>query len=308
MMGMPTMKTRRGGGGGGRSLLRGRAFTIIEMLVSVTAMSIIIAAFGQILVQCKRVVITSHQTVRANHRVSATAETLRQDFRRLTRDGFLYIGAASGGRGATVVMTTGEPTHSILGDAKGYGSLVAYALSDNNSVGGYVLWRPEYILASSASTLPDTLNISIGDLKAMNRTDCQTWAMNVLGTMVDIPMPPRTMGEADVLWQAVTDKISVLSIMWTDGTADLNGTDPAELNWYGIDWIPDDSEGTNGHYLTTTKGDGNIELGAGGYGALWTSSNPHNWPVAVKVKYRLDDDELPEGYSRLQEVICETMP
>jgi len=262
----------------------GRAFTIIEMLVTITAMSLIVAAFGNILVQCKRVVTVSHRTMRANHRVAVITESIRRDFRRLSRDGFLYLGS-SGGNG-TIVLTTGDATESVLGDAKGLGSFVAYGLttsSTSDEMSPTVLWRPEYIFTDDESgSYPDTdkglgFNVTMQDLRAESAGGFQSLATSVIGRKGPVPMPPESMSDAGELWQVLTDKVVEFKVAWTDGRTEAG--DPV------------------GDFVWTEGGSD-----------LWTARSLHNWPMAVKVSYRIEDDDWPEGYTENHQVICEILP
>ena len=259
-----------------------RAFTIIEMLVTVTAMSIIIAAFGGILVQCKRVVTISYRTMRANHRVAVITESLRRDFRRLSRDGFLYL-SSSGGNG-TICLTTGDATESILGDAKGLGSFVAYGLTTSTYGGSTptILWRPEYIFAEGSAVFADTdsalgYNVTMQDLRAESVQGYQGLAQNVLGTMTPLPMPPQSMTDADELWRVLTDKVVDFRVDWTDGRA-ASGTPPGDFIWQNAS------------------------------NDIWTARNLYGWPMAVKISYRISDPDWPAGYTENHQVICEVLP
>ncbi|MHC4984579.1 MAG: PulJ/GspJ family protein [Planctomycetota bacterium] len=262
----------------------GRAFTIIEMLVTVTAMSIIVAAFGSILVQCKRVVTMSYRTMRANHRVAVITESFRRDFRRLSRDGFLFL-SSSGGSGA-ISLTTGDATESVLGDAKGLGSIVAYGLTTSSTLDGgqpSVLCRPEFIFADDDSaSYADTdtalgINVTMQNLRAESVAGYRGLADKALNTIGPVPMPPDDMSDADQLWRVLSDKVVEFGVDWTTGKA--GSGDPVG----DFIWQPASSD-------------------------IWTARNLHNWPMAVKISYRIEDEDWPEGYTENHQVVCEILP
>ena len=255
------------------------------MLVTVTAMSIIVAAFGTILVQCKRVVTISHRTMRANHRVAVITESIRRDFRRLSRDGFLYLGG-SGDRGI-VVLTTGDATASLLGDAEGLGSFVLYAITGSSTQGtgtGGILLRPEYVLTEETSLQFDDTdkalghNLNLHDLHARTESEQRLLAQSMVNNCIFLmPVPPDSMQDASELWRVLSNRVESLSVAWTDGRT--TEEDPlGDFVWHA--------------------GDSDI----------WTSRNAGNWPMAVRVSYSISDPDWPEGFIEDHQVICDVLP
>ncbi|KKN95084.1 hypothetical protein LCGC14_0181520 [marine sediment metagenome] len=299
-----------------------RGFTIIEMLVTVATLGIILSAFANVLLQCRRITTMAHRGIRANHRASVISEIIRRDFRRMTRDGFLCISSNNGHAG--VVLCAGDPSRSILGDAKGYGSIIAYGLVQRT--GGVaapidVLWRPEYIFKTEGTGSPEDLvtristnYLTLADVKSSDRFAANTLASGVLArSIIPVAMPPTTITGAADLWKVVTGDITYLSITWTDGSAPVGpeGKPVGGFNWYGID--RDQRLDT---YVIRGRNDSWGDQGAnatefasgGGYRALWTARNPHNWPKAIRFVYGIDDEQLPPGHPDAYEVIVDTLP
>lgn len=306
---------------GGRSAAM-RGFTIIEMLVTVATLGIILSAFANVLLQCRRVTTMAHRGIQANHRASVISEIVRRDLRRMTRDGFLCISSNNGHAG--VVFCAGDPSRSILGDAKGYGSIVAYGLVQRT--GGLdapvdVLWRPEYIFKTEGNDSPEDLVTKIStdyptlaDVKSCDRPAANTLAGGVLGrSLSPVAMPPTTVTEAADLWKVVTGDITYLSITWTDASAPVGpeGKPVGGFNWYGID-----RDQSLDAYVIRSKNDQWGDQGAnatefasgGGYRALWTARNPHNWPKAIRFVYGINDEQLPPGHPGAYEIIVDVLP
>ena len=254
---------------------RGRrlgAFTIMELIVTIAAMSIMMAAFGNILLQCKRVVSSTHRTLRMNHRISVVADLFRRDIGRLTKDGFLCITEVADGMPA-IIFTVGGDTQSVVGDVEGIGAIVAWGIAARQDPENLdILWRPEYVLYSQgtveddpvAGRLPpdvadflggladnaDTDNPPDGildmsletlkDIKAASHAEIagdSATSDNMIDNLLSendavFRIPPPSKAEADKLWKAVCKDIDRLSIAWTDYSETANGG----FKWYGLTW------------------------------------------------------------------------
>jgi hypothetical protein len=282
--------------------------TLVEMLVSITVLTVMILAFSTIMVQSQRFISLAQASRRSHALAASIGRVVRRDLRRASQNGFLAI--AYDGGSPLMVLTAAGVSHSIAveGDASltaGTGSLICYGQVANHAqghAGEMVLWRPEYILAGEAVTpSKDILNHSLAELQSNVQTTARTICDSVNGLRPnDISVPPVGLDQIDDLWQVLASGCEGLNITWTDGTVEP-GT--YNLNWYGMD------ENGQPHLC----GDSTIEdPNATQYFALWTHEDQTNWPKAIKVRFRITDKNLPKNAAGLRafdyDVICNLGP
>ncbi len=285
--------------------LKRGGLTLVELLVSVTILLVMIMAFSTILSQSQKVVSGTQATLRANSAANAIAEVIRNDLRKVSKQGFLCITEVSGQ--PTLLMTSAGASNSIVGNATGTGTVVSYGLCNNNSSTAVndVFYRQCWVLDQDpATTGLDKWNNDLGNLQILPRfhaTDFDIIELintAVTGLLANAPasltVPATDISEINELWQALSIECTTLEIVWTDGTINDAGT-PADLsddyvNWFGI-----------GNVI----GDAAIEEAASPYQALWTHHNQNNWPKAIKIRFTIRDDALPEEFQNMDyEVIC----
>ena len=316
-----------------RNRIRRRGFTIMELVVTVAAMTIMMAAFGNILLQCKRVVNATHLNLRMNHRISVVADLFRRDIQRMTKDGFLCLTEMADGLPA-IMFTTGGPSYSVLGDVEGYGSIVAWGLAgrrEKDSMNTHldVLWRPEYVFYSKGEIAfdptggrqpPDVANFMYpGDennLETLQMIKAATHEelagpLGVIDNIVSentatYMIPPPSKREADKLWKAVSRDIKRITIMWTDYS---EWNDDDSIKWYGMEWdysanLESWSYAIKKQLETPTAGHPEF-YSQDGYRAIWTSHEPGRWPKAVRLQFYFADEALPSGFGKVYEVICD---
>jgi len=286
---------------------RRAGLTLVEMLVSITVLTVMILAFSTIMVQSQRFISLAQASRRSHALAASIGRVVRRDLRRASQNGFLAI--AYDGGSPLMVLTAAGISHSIAveGEASltsGTGSLICYGQCVNNAPGaeGGILWRPEYILAGEGVTpSKDILNHSLAELQSNVQTTARTLCDSVNDMRPsDISVPPVGLDQIDDLWQVLASGCEGLNIRWTDGTVEP-GT--YNLNWYGVD------ENGQPHLC----GDSTIEdPNATHYFALWTHEDQTNWPKAIKIRFRITDKNLPKNAAGLRafdyDVICNLGP
>jgi type II secretory pathway pseudopilin PulG len=244
--------------------------TLIEMLVSVSILSVMILAFSTILVQSQRVISVSQTSRRSHAMAFAIARVIRGDFRRITQNGFLAICNRTDANQTPLMMfTTAGATQGAASDARGAGSLVCYSMCDNSfntpAKKSSILWRPQYILSQfnggqgnlglNVPNRPEQMNIDLASIQLLPRREASP-TPGVIDSIVEIPytiasnwtppricVPPKSGSDIGQLWQALVMDCSNLSITWTDGTSEAltvsNSPPPIvmgnNLKWYGLD-------------------------------------------------------------------------
>jgi len=276
-----------------------RAFTILELLVAVTILLMMISMVGMILSSSRKLTKTAQGKMRANAAAAAIAEVLRDDVRRITKNGFLCITEWEGQ--ARLVATAAGHAQSLTVKDGGTGELVCYGIDDNradpNSKTNDILFRVGWILNESASG-SDILNWDLSDLQMLPWPEVNNGINTVLSrSKTDaLRVPPLTLAEVGELWKVVATHCSDVSIRWTDGTLD-----GGNLRWYGPGSPKDSNWSSRNVYSNKTE----FNAGSGAYRALWTQRNQNNWPLAIKVRFELRDPHMPPEFENVDyEVIC----
>lgn len=284
--------------------------TLVEMLVSITVLTVMILVFSSIMVQSQRFISIAQASRRSHALAASIGRVVRRDLRRASQNGFLAI--ASDGT-PLMVLTAAGISYSIVvaGPAEttsGTGSLVCYGECPNKATGrsDKVLWRPEYILVGAdAATKDDILNYSFADIQSnvydTARSICQAISQ---GRPNRIAVPPESLDDIDELWQVLAAGCSELSIMWTDGTAEQGGPDQYDLHWYGVD--------RDGGSVVIKPDPGpqdpNGPPDGFDYFKHWDHTNQAEWPKAIKIRFRITDKNLPKNALGLHafdyEVVC----
>ncbi len=301
---------------------RRAGLTLMELLVTVGIMVIMILTFGQILSSSQKAVNVSQTAMRTGSAGSAIEKVIRDDLRKITKNGFLCITQASDGSPRLVAVTAGV-TPSKTGTDIGNGGIIALGLCDNLAGSLPIFYHQAWVLAGSGGTPgvgSDILNYDMESVVRLPRHDASNYDMNELAEFVgltwappssdtpnrSISLPTSDIDDVVALWQVLASESYALSIQWTDGTDTGNN-----LNWYGID-------GSGGSYSITAKtswsgvniaNDPNqIEFNAGGgaYRALWTKDNQSNWPVAIRIQFTISNPAVigTEEASREYEIIA----
>ncbi|MCA9299609.1 MAG: type II secretion system protein, partial [Phycisphaerales bacterium] len=94
---------------------RDRGFTLVEMLVAIGAVSIIAVGLAAIFGSVGETISTGRRVSRLNSITAAIERTMREDFRRIRRDGFLvirnqYAGTRAGDTAPDAPLWEEDPT------------------------------------------------------------------------------------------------------------------------------------------------------------------------------------------------------
>jgi len=280
-----------------------RGVTLIELMVTVAILTMMILAVGRIITDSRDLVAASQTMIRGNQAAAAIAETIRRDLSRLSQGGFLCIDTESDGE-PVLVFTTAGPTLSLRGRDTGNGAVVCYGLAEDIDDNG-VLWRMGYVLNEDGGVADthDGYTTDMGFWQSMLVDDVKG-VFEARTTWFPVPgddefqNPPRTLSNIERhLWKFLAEHCSALEITWTDGETDTDDN----LRWYGRKWDAD-----AGNYTTESMpGVQDFETGDEDYRVLWTNDIQSDWPVAVRVKFKLGGENMPDQLDDLEyEVIC----
>jgi len=283
-------------------------FTLMELMISVVVMVLMMMAFGMIVTEAQKVVGTTENVIRGNMTADTIARTIQRDFSQLTKTGFLCIVTKEGSSNHTPVLlfTTSGLKYSKIDAMSGNCGVSIYGHANNNSAeSNYPLFlRLGWILNSTdTSSTNDVWPIEMSTLQGYTRFQLSRDIIDPLRNLPDnLTVPPVEWSQVQNLWEVLAIESNRMSILWTDGDMDTN----QNVRWYGID---NNADGDNWFasrldYETVVKNitdetqindSSNIEfnsISSGGYEALWTHHDTSNWPRAIKIRFRLRDQEL----------------
>ncbi len=274
-----------------------KGMTLIELLVSISILTIIILLFSTIISQSQELVSASTKTMRGNSEISAVVSVIRNDLRSITKQGFLCITETNGS--PVMFFTKVGPTQSLTSPIRSNATCVSYGMVPNQAVGATdsILWRQGWILRDMGGS-PVPQDIWDRDLASLQ--DCSIANQHrifsnagitcpqpdnhirinelIFAIPSTIPadssaikIPAQTLTEINALWQCLINNSNSLQITWSNGDQDAS----QNIIWYGKD-IP--------------NGDINIEnLPPKPYRALWSNHNQNNWPKMIKIKFEHKD-------------------
>lgn len=275
-----------------------RGMTLIELMVAVALLSIMILCFGKIVAESRKLVGVSQATMRANNMAMAIDQSLRDDIRRASQFGFLYIGVnprpVSGSNPAILICGSVGPSQSVTANASTISNckVVAYSLCPTlpaSSTG--ILWKAGFVLTgtSAPTTTSDTWgNLDQYQLQVSTTNAIKTNVVDMIAPAfggyqpANLPASPDTLTAVLESWKYMATNCTEMEIAWTDGTASAT---PGALKWYPH---------TTSMIWTKDKDDN----GVWPYGV---------WPKAVRVRFTITDPGMPAGLASTgnkYEVIC----
>jgi len=293
---------------------RGRAgLTLIELMVALSILVILTLAVSQILASAQRVVTIGHAGIRSHGKIGALKNAVRDDFRRATPAGFLYLdsdgflafttagpadalSSANTRDGAATIATYGRQQYKI--DATTHGHVLhricllllnrdSVTLSNNSDAAPFDLAN----FQSSAEAIDDVTD----DIKKT------FYLVDDAGTMNLLQKDLLFENIEDDCWKVMTHRVTNLEFFWTDGQAE-DLTNPANTDEYTLKWYG----GRHGKRRDDNSNPIEGIAGADPYKAHWTNeTDPKDWPKAIKMVVTfIDDTEKPFTY----EIICPVGP
>ncbi len=317
------------------NFVRHKGMTLMELMVTIGIMAIMVLAFGQIISTSQKAVSTSQAASRTTAAAAAIEKVIRDDLRKITRNGFLCITHDGDPTHAPrLVALTAGITPSKTSSSVGNGGIVALGLCDNffySPATRDVLYHQAWVLAADGTHVvgSDVFEKGLGDFVRQPRDFINILAGSIAfsepGSPLRMPIriPARSIDDITALWQVLADKCDNLSIMWTDGTADASDN----LNWYGVWHDGAGYEAYSKHPTTgnptpngvsgawtdynigtnppVTEFDADTSGATEVYRALWTKDNQSNWPIAIKIRFTISDPAVIEGGgAREYEIVC----
>jgi type II secretory pathway pseudopilin PulG len=320
--------------------------TLIELMVAMSILIILTLAVSQIVAQAQRVVTVGHATMRGNGKIAALKSIVRDDFRRATPAGFLYLDSHDQ-QGFLAFTTTGfsdTVTPDKSDDATAavaiYGLQRYYDKKQAVDGGSSDVTSDERILSrvslllnkfygSGLDNASDGSPYDLADFQtnrypvAANPNNSTTVdgvadelrdAFEFLPTAADpMNLLQRHLELGDITdhsWKVMTPHVTDLEFFWTDGstsTAYVTGT--SGPTYEAVNWFGGKAGKRKYPHTDTT-----IEIGGeyggtdtGAYKARWTNNaDPNDWPRAIRIVVTLNDESMKNA--RQYEIICPVGP
>jgi len=319
---------------------RGRAgLTLIELMVASSILIILVLAVSQILSSAQRVVNIGHANMRSNGKVGALRNIVRDDFRRITPTGFLYLDDEG-----FLVFTTAGPVNTMTPETSGdsAATLASYGRRDYNgaepneqvlnrvSVLANGVGLPANVNAGTLTNDSDASPYDLAHFQGNYFTNSSATGADIVeavvarikntyfpGDKMNLLQQDLTLGDiTNDSWKVMTPRVTGLEFFWTDGTVEVNGG-IVTLVWYGgkdgkrksnpnnpaDPWLLIESGGK----FDPGSGAALIDTGAS-YQVRWTNeTDPKHWPKAIKMVITINDDAMKDFKGRY-EIICPVGP
>ncbi|MBT3202082.1 MAG: prepilin-type N-terminal cleavage/methylation domain-containing protein [Phycisphaerales bacterium] len=257
-------------------------FTLMELMVSISIMSVIMLAFGGLLTQANQVVTDGERRMRSDAAASAISRIIRKDIRQATKNGFLRLG-----KNVFVIVTAGQ-TESSFSNVTGDGSVVIYGWDENSNV----LYRKVLVLSKNApvdSNPDDGNDEEIVDClvwndgtgkRGMNLAELQVLSDAKMGELIDYMVKPP-----DNMRYPPNTLLQVTKTSWMVLAGGCTGLQIAHQAPGESDW----KEGSP---------------------ATYTRHNQTSWPTAIKFRFTLQPKSIvgaviaDDGGAAEYEIIC----
>ena len=192
-----------------------RAFTLIELMVSVVILAILILIFSGVLSQAQGVVNRSQEDIRIDRDMLAVEEILRRELSKISKSGFLKITG-----GEHIAFTILGNFESISGIGSANAAIVDYGCttedddgtSDDNIPPANVMWRRQLLLMPGVDTEDDHVDATIAE--AADEVDEQLYK-GQKRRAPEIKLPPDEAAD----WASyVVGECTDFKVFWWDGT------------------------------------------------------------------------------------------
>lgn len=283
-----------------------KAFTITELLVAIGLLAAVLAGTSMIFSYSIDAQRTASATAEIMRTLRAVTDQLNINLGGLQKDGHLFLWSGSIGtdpdrRDAIYFFSTGDFSSWYNTDVKSNIARVYFGPSrkfpqDSNNL------ALDFVLLTPGETPP----FPYYDYNDANFADCRT-DPNCLCLGED-PCNVLFSGRPDVNMAAdsndarrlLAQNVGSMKIEWTYGWFDSASTTPDRILWWDIDNTFASVSGSLGlvksdRITSPTPGEradiASCEIPGPPYIAHWDSSNPNNWPKALKFTFMLYDSK-----------------
>jgi prepilin-type N-terminal cleavage/methylation domain-containing protein len=234
-------------------------FTLIELMVSISIMAIIMLAFGGLMTRTNVVVTQGEKRMRADASASAISRLIRNDIRKMTKNGFLRMSSDK------LMFVIAGKTQSAFSEQSGDGAIIIYGRDE----GSNVLYRKILVLAKKAPTTA-----------GKEEVDCLLWNNNGVRTPLDLAeLQVMSTGKMTEIMDQVVSDIEDDSLAYPPRTLHQ----VTKTMWMVL------AGGCKELKITSRSTKKNEWKDGGG---THTRHNQSSWPAALKFKFKLSADSL----------------
>ena len=249
---------------------RRAGLTLIELMVAMSILVILTLIVSQFIAQAQRVVTIGHATMRSNGKIAALKTIVRDDFRRITPAGFLYLDSSyttsnpqpQGFLAFTTAGTADTMTPDASADAAG--TIATYGLRNYvDATAGEKVLNRVCLMLNLHGALNEASDASPFDLADFQRNYYPDATTPTTITTVDLvaenlrakfkflpnnsaPVDAMKLLQKDLTiatikddsWKVMTPHVTGLEFFWTDGTVLVSGdtgfvAGEHILKWFG---------------------------------------------------------------------------
>lgn len=298
-------------GSKGLALSLSKGFTMIELIVSVAILTLMILGVGFVFKQSSTAVGIAEGNMEIQSALRAGSGVLRDDFRKIAKDGFLCIVDATPDTPPLLIFTAAGHYQSMtMPGQERNAALLVYTLAKDQAVSDEngnaqvaLLSRRAHLLVAEADAvfnLPNGAPV-LGDLLLSNVARIRSETdQNLLGYYVSplnsnlsprnqliepLNSSPTNFNEVNGLWPYMIGNVKNVRFEFYDGQRRNNYANPIQPN-EAMQWLTAEDAGNRSNYDPPGVSTGTIN---GAPYVLWRHTNPAAWPKAVKAVLTMQD-------------------
>jgi len=279
--------------------------TLTELIVSAAILVMMLAIVNGMLASSRRTIRQAQTIIRVNADMRAAVDRIRKDLARITKDGFLGI-SEDINQSMHITFTAVGVFRSMCDDTVANAARIDYGVTtDAQGNTPNILWRRAILMDPDDATTDDKddhVKGSLSEQYAMTIMPRQ-YAGSILAWTSEpfyapkFILPAAKLSDLDGLWPYLIGNVTDLKIQWSNGTLEDPNDPGSALVWHDKSKPHEDPGWTTRILIDQDFREPNADIpefqvpGTKGprYNALWTYGKKDNWPTAVRMQLKIED-------------------